>query len=45
MSKGGRGAAHNVLMLRKSEDRRQEALKVSIDITRYILFHDLFSME
>ena len=37
MSKGGRGAAHNVLMLRKSEDRRQEALKVSIDVISYPL--------
>ena len=26
MSKGGRGAAHNVLMLKKAEDRRQEAI-------------------
>ena len=28
MSKGGRGTAQNVLLLKKSEDRRQEALKV-----------------
>ena len=35
MSKGGRGAAANVLMLKKAEDRRQEsALKEAFKVSR-----------